>query len=191
MTPQLYTLRARLRHADTLLDEVSVTFGVRRAVFKADGGFELNDAPLQIRGFCNHETFGGTGSAIPPRVNGPGRRGRLSALRVSLYKSILYGAFVWARRALNSRKWRFPARAEYRVATLKRMGANGWRGAHEPPAEDLLDATDALGFLVWVENREFGQEVDGYLPQERTMASLSLSDYIHLNVLNSYSRMYL
>ena len=60
---QLYTLRARLQHADTLLDEVLVTFGVRRAVFKADGGFELNDAPLQIRGFCNHETFGGTGSA--------------------------------------------------------------------------------------------------------------------------------
>jgi hypothetical protein len=28
-----------------------------------------------------------------------------------LWKSILYGAFVWARRALNSPKWRFPARA--------------------------------------------------------------------------------
>ena len=28
-----------------------------------------------------------------------------------LCKSILYGAFVWARRALNGRKCRFPARA--------------------------------------------------------------------------------
>ena len=37
--------------------------------------------------------------------------GRLSALSVFLLKSVLYGAFVWARRALNSRKRRFPARA--------------------------------------------------------------------------------
>jgi hypothetical protein len=37
--------------------------------------------------------------------------GRLSALSVFLLKSILYGAFVWARRALNSPKRRFPARA--------------------------------------------------------------------------------
>ena len=37
--------------------------------------------------------------------------GWLSALRVFLWKYILYGAFVWVRRALNSRKLRFPARA--------------------------------------------------------------------------------
>jgi hypothetical protein len=36
---------------------------------------------------------------------------RLSALSVSLCKSILYGAFVWARRALSRQKRRFPARA--------------------------------------------------------------------------------
>jgi hypothetical protein len=41
----------------------------------------------------------------------PGRPGRLSALSVSLYKSGLYGVFVWARRVLNSQKRRFPARA--------------------------------------------------------------------------------
>ena len=40
-----------------------------------------------------------------------GPPGRLSAISVFLCKSILYGAFVWARRALNSRKRRFPARA--------------------------------------------------------------------------------
>ena len=39
------------------------------------------------------------------------RPGRLSALSVSHSKSILYGAFVWACRALNSSKRRFPARA--------------------------------------------------------------------------------
>ena len=37
--------------------------------------------------------------------------GRLSALSVFHSKSVLYGAFVWACRALNRKKWRFPARA--------------------------------------------------------------------------------
>jgi hypothetical protein len=35
--------------------------------------------------------------------------GRLSALSVSRSKSVLYGAFVWAPKALNRRKRRFPA----------------------------------------------------------------------------------
>jgi hypothetical protein len=44
----------------------------------------------------------------------PGRPGRaLSALSVFLCKSVFYGAFVWARRALNSEKRRFPARAVF------------------------------------------------------------------------------
>jgi hypothetical protein len=42
--------------------------------------------------------------------------GRLSALGVSHRKSILYGAFVWARRALNGRKRRFPTRAASKKA---------------------------------------------------------------------------
>jgi hypothetical protein len=71
--PSLYTLRAReptprssfpcpanspwpqlrekrggtgLMHESTLLDQVSVSFGVRRAVFSADAGFLLNDVPV-------------------------------------------------------------------------------------------------------------------------------------------------
>jgi hypothetical protein len=39
------------------------------------------------------------------------RSGRLSALRVLYSESVLYAAFVWARRLLNSPKRRFPARA--------------------------------------------------------------------------------
>jgi hypothetical protein len=38
--------------------------------------------------------------------------GRLSVLSVFLLQSILCGAFVWARRALNGPKRRFPARAD-------------------------------------------------------------------------------
>ena len=41
----------------------------------------------------------------------PGHPGRLSGLRVSHSKSVLYAGFVWARRGLNSQKRRFPARA--------------------------------------------------------------------------------
>jgi hypothetical protein len=37
--------------------------------------------------------------------------GWLSAISVFLCKSVFCGVFVWARRALNSQKWRFPARA--------------------------------------------------------------------------------
>ena len=45
----------------------------------------------------------------------PGRPGRLSALSVFLFKSLLHGAFVWARKALNRPKRRFPARAGWLV----------------------------------------------------------------------------
>ena len=41
----------------------------------------------------------------------PGRSGRLRAISVFLRKSGFYGAFVWAPRALNNQKRRFPARA--------------------------------------------------------------------------------
>jgi 5'-3' exoribonuclease 2 len=41
----------------------------------------------------------------------PARPGRLSALSNFHSKAALCGGFVWARSLLNSRKWRFPARA--------------------------------------------------------------------------------
>jgi hypothetical protein len=51
-------------------------------------------------------------------------QGRLSALSVSLLECILYGAFVWAHRALNGRKCRFPARA-----------VGGWQSVWRPPTD--------------------------------------------------------
>ena len=57
--------------------------------------------------------------------------GRLSALSVSLWKSSLYGAFVWARRAFSGRKWRFPARAEWwTVRAPRRAGFARRRSLH-------------------------------------------------------------
>eukprot|EP00937_MAST-01D_sp_MAST-1D-sp2_P002554 g2554.t1 len=46
----------------------------------------------------------------------------------------------------------------HRIQKLKDMGSNGWRTAHNPPNEALLDAADRLGFLVWDENHRNGQD---------------------------------
>jgi hypothetical protein len=53
--------------------------------------------------------------------------GRLSAISVFLLKSILYGAFVWARRALNGPKRRLPARAGRAAPFSHRRGAGARR----------------------------------------------------------------
>jgi len=37
----------------------------------------------------------------------------------------------------------------HRVSKLKEMGVQGWRTAHNPPTPALLDATDAIGMVVW------------------------------------------
>jgi beta-galactosidase len=41
----------------------------------------------------------------------------------------------------------------WRVEQLQAMGSNAWRSAHNPPAEALLDACDALGMLMIAEAR--------------------------------------
>jgi beta-galactosidase len=41
----------------------------------------------------------------------------------------------------------------WRVEQLQAMGSNAWRSAHNPPAEALLDACDALGMLMIDEAR--------------------------------------
>jgi beta-galactosidase len=45
---------------------------------------------------------------------------------------------------------------EWRVRQLQKSGANGWRTAHNPPTEAVLDACDRLGMLVMDENRHLG-----------------------------------
>ena len=44
----------------------------------------------------------------------------------------------------------------WRVEQLKQMGCNGWRTAHNPPNEAVLDACDQQGMLVMDENRHLG-----------------------------------
>jgi beta-galactosidase len=38
---------------------------------------------------------------------------------------------------------------EFQVATLKAMGSNAWRTAHNPAAPELLEYADRYGMLVW------------------------------------------
>ena len=52
----------------------------------------------------------------------------------------------------------------WRVAQLKKMGCNGWRTAHNPPSEAVLDACDRLGLMVMDENRHLG---DAQAPKTR------------------------
>jgi hypothetical protein len=60
---------------------------------------------------------------VLPLTTCPGRRGRLSNLSVSLCKSVLYGAFLWALRALKHQKRWFPAWAVDRANCFP-MAAN-------------------------------------------------------------------
>jgi len=62
-----------------------------------------------------------------------------------------------------------------RIQKLKELGTNAWRGAHEPVAESLLDSADRLGMLMWVENREFGQETDGCKSKSSLLAFQNVS----------------
>ena len=38
------------------------------------------------------------------------------------------------------------------VQTLKAMGSNAWRTAHNPVSPELLEYADRYGMLVWEEN---------------------------------------
>ncbi len=45
----------------------------------------------------------------------------------------------------------------FRAQSARAVGANAWRMSHDPPIPILLDILDRLGFVVWDENREFGE----------------------------------
>jgi beta-galactosidase len=62
----------------------------------------------------------------------------------------------------------------HRIAKLKGAGLNAWRTAHNPPNAALLDAADALGFLVWDENHRNGQlaEIEALVLRDRNHPSV-------------------
>ena len=61
----------------------------------------------------------------------------------------------------------------WRVQQLKDMGCNGWRTAHNPPNESVLDACDRIGMLVMDENRHLGDAYGSHSPPGTKPGDLS------------------
>jgi beta-galactosidase len=65
--PNLYTLAARIRQGETILDEDRRSIGFREARF-TEHGFELNGRVVKLRGLNRHQTFPWVGQAMAARV---------------------------------------------------------------------------------------------------------------------------
>lgn len=63
--PYVYTLVVTSSEGDVY----NTTLGIYSTKWTGDHGFFLNNEHVKIRGFCNHESFGGVGMAIPDRIN--------------------------------------------------------------------------------------------------------------------------
>ena len=117
--------------------DTSGSMCVNASLQGADGA-ELENDNLEILDLAKHSLATVIESLQPgdrlALVSVRAAPGRLSALGVFLCKSVLYGAFVWARRALNRQKRRFPARADpmSQVEALRSLLAGAGLGALAP-----------------------------------------------------------
>ena len=67
--PYLYVLVSEVVSASgAVLDQVNTTIGFRSLNYTGDDGLFINDNHVKIRGFCDHNDFGGVGMAVPDRV---------------------------------------------------------------------------------------------------------------------------
>jgi hypothetical protein len=69
--PFLYTLVASVVSSakpTTILDSVNTSVGIRSLKYTGDGGFFMNSEHVKVRGFCDHESWGGVGMAVPDRI---------------------------------------------------------------------------------------------------------------------------
>ncbi len=62
--PKLYTLTVAIEDDDA----VSARIGWRKAEFREDGAFYLNDKPIKLRGLNRHQTYPYIGQAAPARL---------------------------------------------------------------------------------------------------------------------------
>lgn len=105
--PACYTAKVTLTDTSGIvLDNETVTFGVRTFRFTADDGFMLNNRRVKLNGVCMHHDLGSLGAAL-----------NIAALRRQLEK-------------------------------MQEMGVNAIRTSHNPPAPELLDLCDQMGFVV-------------------------------------------
>lgn len=63
-SPVLYELKTELIYREKVIDDKTVTFGYRKAVFHEDG-FYLNGRKLKIRGLNRHQSYPYVGYAMP------------------------------------------------------------------------------------------------------------------------------
>jgi beta-galactosidase len=66
--PALYRAVVKVRASKTVLDEETVTFGIREFHFDPATGFWLNGKNFKIKGECLHADGGAFGTAVPIRV---------------------------------------------------------------------------------------------------------------------------
>ncbi len=64
-SPNLYRAVVGVRSGDTVLDDETVAFGIRRFEFKSDSGFWLNGKNFKLYGVCLHHDGGALGAAVP------------------------------------------------------------------------------------------------------------------------------
>lgn len=62
--PYLYTLTAKLKKQQTVVDEIHVNCGFRTFSMNPDRGFILNGKPYPLRGVSRHQDWKGIGNAI-------------------------------------------------------------------------------------------------------------------------------
>ncbi len=104
--PDLYKAVTTIECNNTLCDDYSTNFGIRKFHFDIDKGFFLNGKHVKIYGVCDHHDLGCLGAAVNKRA------------------------------------------IERQLEILKDMGCNGIRTSHNPPAPELLDLCDKMGFVV-------------------------------------------
>lgn len=67
--PTQYTARCDLYTDGNITDSVEWATGFRNATFTANRGLYLNGKSMKFRGFSHHDSFAGTGVAMPPRFD--------------------------------------------------------------------------------------------------------------------------
>ncbi|PRY55142.1 beta-galactosidase [Arcticibacter pallidicorallinus] len=66
--PNLYKVVVKLKSGATVIDDQTITFGIKTSKFDAATGFWLNDKNYKIKGVCLHHDAGAVGSAVPLAV---------------------------------------------------------------------------------------------------------------------------